>query len=80
VPALSNPTQALTQRTHPLTLRLCRARGTNPRVIKRKMSSWHLKRNEHRYRPQPEAPPNDSITIAAATKTKPNKRQAIPSA
>ncbi|GAA5179491.1 hypothetical protein GCM10023322_09620 [Rugosimonospora acidiphila] len=48
---------------------------SNPRVIKRKMSSWHLKRSDHRYWPQPESPPN--ITVVAAIKTKPNKRTPI---
>jgi hypothetical protein len=40
------------------------------------MASWHLKRSDHHQWPQPEAPPNDNITIVAATKTKPNKRSA----
>ena len=38
----------------------------NPRVIKRKMSSWPVKRPEHRDWPQPARPAEDSITILAA--------------
>jgi hypothetical protein len=38
----------------------------NPRVIKRKMSNWPVKRPEHRNWPQPTSPPEDTITILAA--------------
>ena len=38
----------------------------NPRVIKRKMSNWGVKRPEHRNWPQPTKPPGDAITIPAA--------------
>lgn len=39
---------------------------SNPRVIKRKMSSWPVKRPEHRNPPKPTTPPSDAVTIAAA--------------
>jgi hypothetical protein len=38
----------------------------NPRVIKRKMSKWPVKRPEHHHWPQPTKPPTDTITILAA--------------
>jgi Transposase DDE domain len=38
----------------------------NPRVIKRKMSNWGVKRPEHRNPPQPTKQPIDAITILAA--------------
>jgi len=37
---------------------------TNPRVVKRKMSNYALKRGEHRRWPQPARPPNQAIAIA----------------
>lgn len=37
---------------------------TNPRVIKRKMSNWALKRGEHRNWPKPTKPPTAAIAIA----------------
>jgi len=39
---------------------------SNPRVIKRKMSSWPVKRPEHHNPPKPTKPPDDAITILAA--------------
>jgi hypothetical protein len=39
---------------------------TNPRVIKRKMSNWGVKRLEHRNPPKPTKPPEDAVTILAA--------------
>ncbi len=39
---------------------------TNPRVIKRKMSNWGVKRPEHHDPPKPSKPPSDAITILAA--------------
>jgi len=39
---------------------------TNPRVIKRKMSAWGVKRPEHRNWPQPTKPADDTIAILAA--------------
>jgi hypothetical protein len=38
----------------------------NPRVIKRKMSNWNVKRPEHRAWPQPSKPAQDTIEILAA--------------
>jgi hypothetical protein len=51
---------------------------SNPRVIKRKMSNWQLKRAGHRSPPQPSQRPADSITIVAATKTAPTSRRKHP--
>jgi hypothetical protein len=36
---------------------------TNPRVVKRKMSSFALKRSHHRHRPQPTQKPHEAIEI-----------------
>ena len=47
-----------------------RRERVNPRVIKRKMSSWPLKRAQHR---NPAKPPEATITIVAATKPAPVK-------
>ena len=38
----------------------------NPRVIKRKMSKWGVKRPEHRNCPQPTTQAKDSIILLAA--------------
>jgi hypothetical protein len=48
---------------------------SNPRVIKRKMSNWKLKRAEHR---SPSQRPADAITIVAATKPGPASRKKRP--
>ena len=53
-------TEILAERLGPRRLR------TNPRVIKRKMSNWGVKRPEHRNPPKPSKPPSDAITILAA--------------
>ncbi len=42
--------------------RLC----ANPRVVKRKMSSYHVKRVEHRNPPKPTKHPHEATTILAA--------------
>lgn len=39
---------------------------SNPRVIKRKMSNWPVKRAEHHNPPKPTQAPGDAITILAA--------------
>jgi hypothetical protein len=39
---------------------------TNPRVIKRKMSNWGVKRPEHRNWPQPATQAKDIIDVLAA--------------
>jgi hypothetical protein len=40
---------------------------TNPRVVKRKMSKWAVKRDEHRRWPRPTKPPSQAIAIADPT-------------
>jgi len=47
----------------------------NPRVIKRKMSKWPLKRAHHRDQARPEAPPTDTIVITGPSQPAPRKRQ-----
>lgn len=37
----------------------------NPRVVKRKMSGYHVKRDRHRDWPQPALPPTQAVRIAA---------------
>jgi len=39
-------------------------RRSNPRVVKRKMSNFGVKRDEHRNRPQPTRDPADTVTVA----------------
>ena len=53
---------------------LTRRPRSNPRVIKRKMSNWKLKRAEHRGPKQPSPRAAGAITIAAATKPRPTSR------
>jgi hypothetical protein len=43
-----------------------RRQRRNPRVIKRKMSNWAVKRPKHRDWPQPTKPPQHAITILPA--------------
>jgi hypothetical protein len=38
-----------------------------PRVVKRKMSSFALKRDPHRHWPQPTKPPDEAVLIVART-------------
>ena len=45
---------------------------SNPRVIKRKMSNWALKRTEHNNQPRPDTP---VITLAGPTKPTPTSRK-----
>jgi hypothetical protein len=59
--------------------RLTRRPRSNPRVIKRKMSNWKLKRAQHRGPRQPSQRPI-TITIVAATKTGPARRSRAPAA
>jgi hypothetical protein len=47
----------------------------NPRVIKRKMSKWPLKRAHHRNPVRPHAPPRDTIVITGPSKMEPRRRQ-----
>jgi hypothetical protein len=53
-------TEILAERLEPRRLR------TNPRVIKRKMSNWGVKRPEHRNPPKPTKRANAAITVLAA--------------
>ena len=39
---------------------------SNPRVVKRKMSNYPVKRPEHRNPPKPTRPPNATTTVLAA--------------
>ncbi|MEC4019878.1 hypothetical protein, partial [Streptomyces sp. H27-D2] len=45
---------------------------SNPRVIKRKMSNWAVKRTEHSNQPRP---PEPTATIVGPTKPKPTRRK-----
>ncbi|MHB1920539.1 MAG: hypothetical protein ACYCSX_18005, partial [Acidimicrobiales bacterium] len=47
----------------------------NPRVIKRKMSNWAVKRAHHRSPARPKAPPRDTIVITGPSRTAPQKRR-----
>jgi hypothetical protein len=47
----------------------------NPRVIKRKMSNWSVKRAHHRNPAPPEAPPRDTIVITGPSRTAPQKHR-----
>jgi hypothetical protein len=38
-----------------------------PRVVKRKMSNFALKRDRHRHWPQPTKPPDQAVVIVART-------------
>ena len=42
-----------------------------PRVVKRKMSNFALKRSQHRAWPQPTRPPDEAIVIVACTARSP---------
>ncbi|SBT96045.1 hypothetical protein GA0115233_12352 [Streptomyces sp. DI166] len=45
---------------------------SSPRVIKRKMSNWKLKRAEHHSPPRPDAP---RVTLVGPTKPRPTRRK-----
>jgi hypothetical protein len=47
----------------------------NPRVIRRKMSKWPLKRAHHRDPARPEAPATQTIVITGPSRPAPRKRQ-----
>jgi hypothetical protein len=49
-----------------------------PRVVKRKMSSFGVKRTKHRTWPRPDPPPADAIVIVGASKPTPIRRPAGP--
>jgi hypothetical protein len=64
-------TRALRQAIHEILRHLTTRRPrSNPRVIKRKMSNWKLKRAHHR----DPARPDHTATIVAATKPSPTRR------
>ncbi|MFE4336255.1 IS4 family transposase [Streptomyces sp. NPDC056831] len=65
--------RALTQTLREITERLLAPRRlrSNPRVIKRKMSNWPLKRTEHNNRPRPDTP---VVALAEPTRTAPTPR------
>jgi hypothetical protein len=44
---------------------------TNPRVVKRKMSNYALKRTEHLCWPPPTRPPDEAIAIVDPTASRP---------
>ncbi|MEC4020226.1 hypothetical protein, partial [Streptomyces sp. H27-D2] len=69
----SRLTRALTRTLREITERLLEPRRprSNPRVIKRKMSNWALKRTEHNNSPRPDTP---VVTLAKPTKTAPTPR------
>jgi hypothetical protein len=45
---------------------------SSPRVIKRKMSNWKLKRAEHHNPPRPDTP---RMTLVGPTKARPTRRK-----
>ncbi|MET9535878.1 hypothetical protein ABZY02_35925, partial [Streptomyces sp. NPDC006649] len=59
--------RALTHTSRELLERLLPPRRprTNPRVVKRKMSNWHLKHTHHR---NPPRPPAVAVTLIPPTK------------
>jgi hypothetical protein len=48
-----------------------RRRRSNPRVVKRKMSNFGVKRSEHHLWPQPTRDPAEAVVIAPHYKTAP---------
>lgn len=57
---------------------LTRRPRSNPRVIKRKMSNWKLKRTGQRSSSPPSKQAAAAITIVAATKPHPTSRKKRP--
>jgi hypothetical protein len=57
-----------------------RRRRANPRVVKRKMSNFAVKRAAHTRWPQPTRPVIDAVVIVGASKPAPIRRRAKPSA
>ncbi|MEV5646445.1 hypothetical protein AB0L67_41375, partial [Streptomyces flaveolus] len=49
-----------------------------PRVARRKMSHWHLKRPEHRHRRHPSSPTPETITITPASRTTSKAKRKLP--
>jgi hypothetical protein len=72
--------EALVETTAEMLRRLNKRRlRVSPRVIKRKMSKWPLKRPQHRSPARPEAHPRDTIIITGPSRTAPRKRQIVAS-
>jgi hypothetical protein len=70
--------EALGETTAEMLRRLNKRRlRVNPRVIKRKMSKWPLKRAHHRSPARPEAHPRYTIVITGPSRTAPRKRQVV---
>jgi hypothetical protein len=57
---------------HPLPPRRLRA---FPRVVKRKMSNFGVKRARHRHWPKPTIPAADAVVIVGASRPTPTKRR-----
>lgn len=55
-----------------------RRRRSNPRVVKRKMSNFPLKRTQHRNQPQPTHEPTEAIRIAPHYRTASANKQRKP--
>jgi hypothetical protein len=53
-----------------------RRRRANPRVVKRKMSNFGVKRAKHRAWPQPTKPADQAVVIVGPTKPAPTPRRA----
>jgi hypothetical protein len=58
---------------------LTRRQRANPRVVKRKMSNFGVKRTAHTHWPQPTRPVLDAVVIVGASKPAPIPRRAKPS-
>jgi len=56
-----------------------RRQRANPRVVKRKMSNFGVKRAAHKAWPQPTRPVIDAVVIVGASKPAPVSRRARPS-
>jgi hypothetical protein len=48
-----------------------RRRRSNPRVVKRKMSNFGVKRSDHRHRAQPTRDPAEAVTLTPHFRTAP---------
>jgi hypothetical protein len=57
-----------------------RRQRANPRVVKRKMSNFGVKRAKHRAWPQPTIPVDQAVTIVGASKPAPTPRRRAPNA
>jgi hypothetical protein len=55
-----------------------RRQRANPRVVKRKMSNFGVKRARHRAWPQPTKPVTQAVVIVGASKPAPTRRRQAP--